>query len=152
MDGTRWERNRVLDIAAAALLLAVVTYWAGQLWPARAQPAGPRVAPVVAVARVADPAASAPLVRLQSPGAVQTEVSVLGVLASERAPLALLSINGAPAQAYAPGQALGPSTQLLAIDAHGVQLKQAGHRRAIAAPALPALPTDGITPLAAPSP
>lgn len=149
MDGMRWERNRVLTVLAGGLLAAVVLYWAAQLWLPASATAAPRVQAAAPAATAIDAGASAPLVRLLSPGAVQTEVSVLGVLASARSPLALLSINGAPAEAYAPGQALGPSTVLVAIDAGGVQLKQAGQLRTVAAPALPAMPLDGITPAAA---
>ena len=81
-----------------------------------------------------------------SPGAVQTEVVVLGVMAGDHAPLALLSVDGRPAEAYAPGQRLGPCTVLASISASAVELNQAGQSRSLPVPALPAVPTDGIVP------
>ncbi|KAF1016910.1 MAG: hypothetical protein GAK31_00169 [Stenotrophomonas maltophilia] len=148
MDGTRWERNRLLTLAAAGLLLAVLGYWALQLWGGTGALPAPRVQ-VATRPAAPDSALATPLVRLQSPGAVQTEVRVLGVLAGTHAPLALLSINGAPADPYVPGQRLGSSTVLETIDAGGVQLRQAGQLRTLAAPALPAVPDDGIVPASA---
>ncbi|MEG0186305.1 MAG: hypothetical protein RR704_22935 [Stenotrophomonas sp.] len=148
MDGRRWDRNRMLTLLAATLLLAVAAWWGMTLF-------GP-VPSVVAREAPADapglpafgPAASQPLVRLLSPGAVQTEVAVLGVMAGDHAPLALLSVDGRPAQAYAPGQRLGPSTVLAAISASTVELQQAGQLRSLPVPALPPVPTDGIVPAA----
>jgi len=57
-------------------------------------------------------------------------------------------LDGAPAQAYAPGQRLGPSTVLAAISANEVELQQAGQPRSLPVPELPPLPTDGIVPAA----
>ncbi len=146
MDGRRWDRNRMLTLLAATLLLAVVAYWGVGL----AASAPPRVTPKASVEQplrpTFDAAASAPLVRLMSPGAVQTEVVVLGVLAGERAPLALLSVDGRPPEAYAPGQRLGPSTVLATISARAVELQQAGQSRQLPVPELPPMPTDGIAP------
>jgi general secretion pathway protein C len=100
-----------------------------------------------------DAVASLPLVRLLSPGAVQTEVVVLGVMAGDHAPLALLSVDGRPAEAYAPGQRLGPCT-VASISASAVELNQAGQSRSLPVPELPPVPSDGIVPrgTAVPSP
>jgi general secretion pathway protein C len=87
-----------------------------------------------------------PLVRLLSPGAVHTDVTVLGVMAGEHEPLALLSVDGRPAEAYAPGQRLGPSTVLASVGASTVELAQAGQSHSLPVPALPPVPTDGIVP------
>ncbi|MCW2065693.1 UNVERIFIED_ORG: general secretion pathway protein C [Stenotrophomonas maltophilia] len=148
MDGRRWDRNRTLTLLAAMLLLTVAGYWSMALFmaPVRIGAAPVRVA--VPAGPAFDDAASAPLVRLLSPGAVQTDVTVLGVMAGQQAPLALLSVDGAPAQAYAPGQRLGPSTVLAAISANVVELQQAGKPRSLPVPELPPLPTDGIVPAA----
>jgi len=95
-----------------------------------------------------DAVASLPLVRLLSPGAVRTEVVVLGVMAGDHAPLALLSVDGRPAEAYSPGQRLGPCTVLASISASAVELNQAGQSRSLPVPELPPVPTDGIVPAA----
>ncbi|MEN5271183.1 hypothetical protein [Stenotrophomonas lactitubi] len=148
MDGRRWDRNRTLTLLAAMLLLAVAGYWGVALFMVPVRVAAATVQVAVPAAPAVDNAASAPLVRLLSPGAVQTDVSVLGVMAGQQAPLALLSVDGAPAQAYAPGQRLGPSTVLAAISASAVELQQAGQPRSLPVPELPPLPTDGIVPAA----
>ncbi|MBO8044215.1 hypothetical protein J6396_41860, partial [Pseudomonas aeruginosa] len=95
-----------------------------------------------------DAVASLPLVRLLSPGAVQTAVVVLGVMAGDHAPLALLSVDGRPAEAYVPGQRLGPCTVLASISANAVELNQAGQLRSLPVPGLPPVPSDGIVPAA----
>nr|WP_312965951.1 hypothetical protein [Stenotrophomonas indicatrix] len=148
MDGRRWDRNRTLTLLAAMLLLTVAGYWGMALFMAPARVSAATVQIAVPAAPAFDDAASAPLVRLLSPGAVQTEVTVLGVMAGRQAPLALLSVDRAPAQAYAPGQRLGPSTVLAAISASAVELQQAGQPRSLPVPELPPLPTDGIVPAA----
>ncbi|WP_093818483.1 type II secretion system protein N [Stenotrophomonas indicatrix] len=148
MDGRRWDRNRTLTLLAAMLLLTVAGYWGMALFMAPARVAAASVPVAVPAAPAFDDAASALLVRLLSPGAVQTDVTVLGVMAGQQAPLALLSVDGAPAQAYAPGQRLGPSTVLAAISANAVELQQAGRPRSLPVPELPPMPTDGIVPAA----
>jgi len=148
MDGRRWDRNRMLTLLAAMLLLAVAGYWGMALFMAPARVAAAAVQVAVPAAPAFDDAASAPLVRLLSPGAVQTDVTVLGVMAGQQAPLALLSVDGAPAQAYAPGQRLGPSTVLAAISVNAIELQQAGQPRSLPVPELPPMPTDGIVPAA----
>lgn len=148
MDGWRWDRNRMLTLLAATLLLAVAGYWSVALFMAPSQVVAAAVQVAAPAGPTFDGAASAPLVRLLSPGAVQTDVTVLGVMAGRQAPLALLSVDGAPAQAYAPGQRLGPSTVLASISANAVEVQQAGQARSLPVPALPPLPTDGIVPAA----
>ncbi|TPD72474.1 general secretion pathway protein [Stenotrophomonas maltophilia] len=148
MDGRRWDRNRTLTLLAAMLLLTVAGYWGMALFMAPVRIGAATVQVAVPAAPAFDDAASAPLVRLLSPGAVQTDVTVLGVMAGQQAPLALLSVDGAPAQAYAPGQRLGPSTVLAAISAKAVELQQAGQPRSLPVPELPPMPTDGIVPAA----
>ena len=47
MDGRRWDRNRMLTLLAATLLLAVVAYWSVTLSavaPAAARPSAPSTA------------------------------------------------------------------------------------------------------------
>ncbi|KOF00177.1 general secretion pathway protein [Stenotrophomonas geniculata] len=160
MDGRRWDRNRILTLLAATLLLAVVAYWGVTLSavaPAAAASEAKAVAPAAAASEAKavapvrpmfDAVASLPLVRLLSPGAVQTEVVVLGVMAGDHAPLALLSVDGRPAEAYAPGQRLGPCTVLASISASAVELNQAGQSRSLPVPELPPVPSDGIVPAA----
>ena len=144
----RWDRNRLLTVLAATLLLAVVAYWTVTL-SAVAPAAVASEAPAEATVRpVFAAAASLPLVRLLSPGAVQTEVVVLGVMAGDHSPLALLSVDGRPAEAYAPGQRLGPCTVLASISASTVELNQAGQSRSLPVPELPPVPTDGFVPAA----
>ncbi len=148
MDGRRWDRNRTLTLLAAMLLPTVAGYWGMALFMAPVRIGTATVQVAVPAAPAFDDAASAPLVRLLSPGAVQTDVTVLGVMAGQQAPLALLSVDGAPAQAYSPGQRLGPSTVLAAISANAVELQQAGQPRSLPVPELPPMPTDGIVPAA----
>jgi len=112
MDGRRWDRNRMLTLLAGTLLLAVVAYWSVTLSAVAPIAAASEAHAEPPVRPMFDAMASLPLVRLLSPGAVQTEVVVLGVMAGEHAPLALLSVDGRPAEAYAPGQRLGPCTVL----------------------------------------
>ncbi|BCX44205.1 general secretion pathway protein [Stenotrophomonas pavanii] len=148
MEGGRWDRNRILTLLAATLLLAVVAYW-GVTLSAVAPTAAASETHAEATARpLFDAVASLPLVRLLSPGAVQTEVVVLGVMAGDHAPLALLSVDGRPAEAYAPGQRLGPCTVLASISANAVELNQAGRSRRLPVPELPPVPSDGIVPAA----
>ncbi len=78
---------------------------------------------------------------------MQTEVVVLGVMAGDHA-LALLSVDGRPAEAYAPGQRLGPCTVLASISASAVELNQAGQSRSLPVPELPPVPSDGFVPAA----
>ncbi len=144
MDVRHWDRNRWLTALAAALLLGVSGYWAWQLAVPADDVPGARVQLAAGRARPADPALAAPLVRLLSPGAVATHVQVLGVLAGSHVPLALLSVDGAPAQAYTTGQRLGPSTQVAGIAAQSVTLEQAGQLRTLPVPALPPLPEQGV--------
>lgn len=145
MEGRRWDRNRLLTLVAALLLLTVLACWARVLTtPLGAAPA--TVQSAAPAAPTLDPAASLPMVRLMSPGAVQTDVVVLGVLAGGRVPLALLSVDGQQAEAYAPGQRLGPSTVVASISAGAVELRRAGQAQSLPVPALPPLATDGIVP------
>lgn len=146
MDGGRWDRNRVLTLLAATLLLAVVVYWGVTLAGPVPAVAASEAHPGLPARPAFDAAASVPLVRLLSPGAVHTDVTVLGVVAGEHEPLALLSVDGRPAEAYAPGQRLGPSTVLASVGASTVELAQAGQSRSLPVPALPPVPTDGIVP------
>lgn len=146
MDGRRWDRNRMLALLAAALLLAVVAYWSVTLSAVAPAAVASEAKAEAPVRPMFDAVASLPLVRLLSPGAVQTEVVVLGVLAGDHAPLALLSVDGRPAEAYAPGQRLGPCTVLANISANAVELNQAGQLRSLPVPELPPVPSDGIVP------
>ncbi len=146
MDGRRWDRNRMLALLAAALLLAVVAYWSITLSAVAPAAVASEAKTEAAVRPMFDAVASLPLVRLLSPGAVQTEVVVLGVMAGDHAPLALLSVDGRPAEAYAPGQRLGPCTVLASISANAVELNQAGQLRSLPVPELPPVPSDGIVP------
>ncbi|MBA0386987.1 general secretion pathway protein [Stenotrophomonas maltophilia] len=148
MDGRRLDRNRILTLLAATLLLAVVAYWGVTLSAVAPVAAASEAKTEAAVRPMFDAVASLPLVRLLSPGAVQTEVVVLGVMAGDHAPLALLSVDGRPAEAYAPGQRLGPCTVLASISATTVELNQAGQSRSLAVPTLPPVPSDGIVPAA----
>ncbi len=148
MDGRRLDRNCILTLLAATLLLAVVAYWGVTLSAVAPVAAASEAKTEAAVRPMFDAVASLPLVRLLSPGAVQTEVVVLGVMAGDHAPLALLSVDGRPAEAYAPGQRLGPCTVLASISANTVELNQAGQSRSLAVPTLPPVPSDGIVPAA----
>ncbi len=148
MDGRRLDRNRILTLLAATLLLAVVAYWGVTLSAVAPVAAASEAKTEAAVRPMFDAVASLPLVRLLSPGAVQTEVVVLGVMAGDHAPLALLSVDGRPAEAYAPGQRLGPCTVLASISTNTVELNQAGQSRSLAVPTLPPVPSDGIVPAA----
>jgi len=144
MDVRHWNRNRWLTALAAAALVAVSGYWAWQLAAPAVDVSGARVQLAARRAQPVDAALAAPLVRLLSPSAVATQVQVLGVLAGSHAPLALLSVDGAPAQAYTTGQRLGPSTQVAGIAAQSVTLEHAGQLRTLPTPELPPLPEQGL--------
>lgn len=144
MDMSHWDRNRLLTVIAGASLLAVLGYWTWQLLAPADAAGDARVQLAAARPRPADPALAAPLVTLLSPGAVNTQVQVLGVLAGSRAPLALLSVDGASAQAVGVGQRLSPATHVTAIAADSVTLEQAGQLRVLPVPMLPPLPEQGI--------
>ncbi len=144
MDVRHWDRNRLLTALAAALLVAVSGYWIWQFNAPGDDREGVGVRLRATRAQPVDPALVAPLVRVLSPGAVATDVQVLGVLAGSHAPLALLSVDGAPAQAYATGQRLGPSTRVAEIGAEVVTLERAGQPLALPVPALPPLAGQGI--------
>lgn len=67
MEGGRWDRNRILTLLAATLLLAVVAYW-GVTLSAVAPTAAASETHAEATARpLFDAVASLPLVRLLSP-------------------------------------------------------------------------------------
>ena len=144
MDMSHWDRNRLFTALAAASLLAVLGFWTWQLLALSEAIAGARVQLAAARPRPADPALAAPLVGLLSPGSVNTQVQVLGVLAGSHTPLALLAVDGAPAQAVAVGQRLGPATRVTAIAADSVTLEVAGQPRVLPVPMLPPLPEQGI--------
>ena len=150
--GSRWLYQRsgryLLSplILVPTLLLAVVAYWGVTLSAVTPTAAASETHAEAPARPLFDAVASLPLVRLLSPGVVQTEVVVLGVMAGDHAPLALLSVDGRPPEAYAPGQRLGPCTVLASISANAVELNQAGQSRSLPVPALPAVPTDGIVP------
>ncbi len=144
MEWKQKLQEHAATLIAGVVLAAVVSCWAVVLLR---KPAAIPDAPDAATTPATEPAdaeAVATAVRLMSPGAVQTTVEVLGVIAGADAPLVLLSVNGGPADAYAPGERLGPSTVLVDVAADGVQLRQAGSVRTLPAPALPTLPDDGI--------
>ncbi len=144
MDMRLWDRNRLLTALAGSALLLVLVYWTWALAAPQDIVAGARVQLTAPRPHPVDPALAAPLVSLMSPGAVQPQVQVLGVLAGDRAPLALLSVNGALPQAVAVGERLGPATVVSAISADTVTLEQAGHANPLPVPALPPLPEQGI--------
>lgn len=144
MDMRLWDRNRLLTALAGSALLLVLGYWTWAFAAPQDTVAGARVQLAPPRPRPVDTALAAPLVALVSPGTVQPQVQVLGVLAGDRAPLALLSVNGAPPQAVALGERLGPATVVKDIDARTVTLEQAGQPQALPVPALPPLPEQGI--------
>ncbi|RRU12277.1 general secretion pathway protein [Stenotrophomonas sp. 278] len=144
MDMRLWDRNRLLTALAGSALLLVVVYWAWAFAAPQDTAAGARVQLAAPRPHPVDPALTAPLVSLMSPGAVQPQVQVLGVLAGDHTPLALLSVNGALPQAVAVGERLGPATVVSAISAEAVTLEQAGQANPLPVPALPPLPEQGI--------
>ncbi len=67
MDGRRWDRNRILTLLAATLLLAVVAYWGVTLSAVAPAAAASEAKAVAPVRPMFDAVASLPLVRLLSP-------------------------------------------------------------------------------------
>lgn len=145
MHGRRGWQQR-WNLPASAALLAVAVGYAG--WTLRGVP----TLPITAAAPLAAPtlAPNTALVSLMSPGSVQTDVQVAGVLSGGARSLALLSVNGATAQAYTAGERLGPSTRLVSLDARQVVLDVAGSRRTLAVPSLPEPDLDGLQWMATP--
>jgi len=76
-------------------------------------------------------------------GVLQTEITVLGLIAEGSAGAAVLSVNGGPPAALAVGQSPAPGIVLAAVDAQGVVLESAGARTRVAAPPIDAAP-NGI--------
>ncbi|HEX7866127.1 MAG TPA: type II secretion system protein N [Variovorax sp.] len=127
-------------IHAAGLLLVVagVVTWA-RLLSAPAPEAS--LAPVQATQ--ADPAADA-LAAWFGPGEVRANIAVKGLIRAGEHGVAVLSVNDAAPRPYRPGEALGKSVTLTAIEADAVVIDKAGTSLRIAAPMLPQPATPGI--------
>jgi general secretion pathway protein C len=64
------------------------------------------------------------------PAAARVDIRVLGLMRGDDRQAVMLAVNGAAPQVHSPGEQLGPSTTLMAIEADAIIVDQAGtHRR-----------------------
>jgi general secretion pathway protein C len=132
----RIPASRIASVLLFALLCAVAAYWVLQLVAHRAP-----VAPAGAVARTQAPVDLAQASRLfggapaATTGGQAGDIRVTGVLAAGRQGIALLSINGAPAKAFAVGQEVTAGVRLEAVEPDVVRLAQGASVRELEAPA-----------------
>lgn len=73
-------------------------------------------------------------------------LKVVGLIAAGQRGTALLSINGAPAEAYHVGETLAPGVTLVAVRADAVSIGQDGLVEDVAAP-VQAMPANGFVPV-----
>ncbi|AEC19675.1 hypothetical protein PT7_1135 [Pusillimonas sp. T7-7] len=85
--------------------------------------------------------------------ALRVPISLAGLISAkgERG-AALLSINGASAQAYRVGQVLAPGVTLAGVSAQGVSIDQDGVIEQLNMPANPFTVVQGFIPVASPAP
>ncbi|SDS18891.1 general secretion pathway protein C [Halopseudomonas litoralis] len=76
---------------------------------------------------------------------VRLDVTVIGLVRKSDRAVAVLSVNGSPAQAYMPGESLMNDVVLTSIETDGVTVERAGVESQIAAPAIPDTGPDGIS-------
>ena len=77
-------------------------------------------------------------------GPVRLDVEVIGLVRKSDRAVAVLSVNGAPPQAYMAGESLMTDVVLASIDRDGVTVERAGVVLQIAAPAVPDSGVEGI--------
>jgi len=73
-------------------------------------------------------------------GVLDTQITVLGLIAAGTQGSAVLSVDGAPARAYRIGTELAPGLSLVEVSTNGVELDRNGARLRVAAPKLAAVP------------
>ncbi|OZI49461.1 type II secretion system protein N [Bordetella genomosp. 4] len=73
-------------------------------------------------------------------GVLDTQITVLGLIAAGTQGSAVLSVDGAPARAYRIGTELAPGLSLVEVSTNGVELDRNGARLRVAAPKLSAVP------------
>jgi len=129
---------RVLAIAATA---AGVGLWCAILLAPRPSDLPPALA--TASAPASDTRAVAML--FGADGAIDTQVTVLGLIAAGAQGSAVLSVDGGPARAYRVGAEIAPGLALSAVSPTGVELERNGALVSAAAPAR-AAPPAGIVP------
>ncbi|CAM4221165.1 General secretion pathway protein GspC [Bordetella tumbae] len=124
---------RVLAIAAAA---AGVGLWSAILLA----PAPSDLPPALntSSAPVSDTRAVAML--FGTDGVLDTQITVLGLIAAGSHGSAVLSVDGAPARAYRIGTEIAPGLSLIEVSTNGVELDRNGTRLRVAAPKLSAVP------------
>tara|TARA_R110002051_G_scaffold144694_1_gene217517 strand:+ start:47784 stop:48080 length:297 start_codon:yes stop_codon:yes gene_type:complete len=76
---------------------------------------------------------------------VRLDVAVIGLVRKQDRAVAVLSVNGAPAQAYMPGESLMTDVVLTSIESDGVMVERAGVASRIAAPTMPDPGPGGIS-------
>jgi general secretion pathway protein C len=134
---SRFPIVRLTSVALFALLCAIVAWWALQLLAHQAP-----VAPAGAVARSQAPVDLAQAGRLfggTAPAADavpgRSDIRVTGVVAAGDSGVALLSVDGRPAKAFAVGQQVTEGIRLVAVEPTTVRVSSGGSIRELEAPA-----------------
>jgi len=129
---------RVLAIAATA---AGAGLWSAILLA----PAPGDLPPALAMAAAPTSDTRAVAMLFGTDGAIDTQISVLGLIAAGAHGAAVLSVDGGPARAYRVGEEIAQGLALAGVSPTGVELDRGGARVGAAAPAHPA-PPAGIVP------
>jgi general secretion pathway protein C len=134
---SRFPIVRLTSVALFALLCAIVAWWALQLLAHQAP-----VAPAGAVARSQAPVDLAQAGRLfggTAPAADavpgRSDIRVTGVVAAGDSGVALLSVDGRPAKAFAVGQQVTEGIRVVAVEPTTVRVSSGGSIRELEAPA-----------------
>ncbi|WP_260986239.1 general secretion pathway protein GspC [Bordetella genomosp. 13] len=128
---------RLAAILAAAAALGV---WGAILLA----PSPDRLPPAVAASPVRQSNVDAVALWFGRDGVLQTQITVLGLIAQGANGAAVISVNGGPPAALAVGQTAAPGIVLAGVDSQGVVLDANGTRTRVAAPPYDAAP-GGIT-------
>ncbi|KQB28288.1 general secretion pathway protein C [Pseudomonas paraeruginosa] len=130
----RIDLPRLVQLVAVLALLAGLLFWGYLL-----------LAPIPGVVQAevgaAPPVSSEePAQRWFAAPSSEIEVSLAGLIGGGPAAIAILSVNGAPLQAYREGEALGRAAKVRRIEADAVLIEQNGEVRRVVMPRLPEPP------------
>lgn len=131
---------RLIHVTGLLAVAAGVCVWGYVLYQPESAPAQEVEVPVI----VADAAGQA-MAGWFGSEPVRLDVAVIGLVRKQDRAVAVLSVNGAPAQAYMPGESLMTDVVLTAIESDGVTVERAGVASRIAAPAAPDPGPGGIS-------
>jgi general secretion pathway protein C len=139
-----WLRPRGPRLLQGVAMLALAC--GAGLWGALLLAPRPAAAPPMLAQGVAPGQSIEPLVGWFGGASSRLRLKVVGLIAAGQRGIALLSVNGAPAEAYHVGEALAPGITLEAVRADAVSIGQDGLLEDLAAPAQ-AMPANGFVPV-----